>query len=73
MKLSKEDIKSLIDTGRIAGMPKGTYIPWFIDYDGRYRLIDVLDADLYSGIDCELCTSLTRTPMGVAFYLRFFF
>ena len=73
MKLTKKDIDSLIRTGRIAGMPKGTFVAGFVDYDGKYFPIYTLDAVFYTGVDCELYTHLTHALGGTVFYLRFFF
>ena len=73
MKLSKKDIKILVSCGRLAGMPKGTYVAGFDDYDGRYYPIYALDAFYYTGVDCELYTHLTHALGGIEFYLRFIF
>ena len=72
MKLTREDILSLVETGRINGMPKGTYVAGFVDYDGRYYPIYALDA-FYAGVDCEMYTHLSHALGGTVFYLRFFF
>ena len=73
MKLNEKDIDSLVKTGRIAGMPKDTYVAGFYDYDGRYRPIYELDAFFHAGVDCELYTHLTHALGAIVFYLRFFF
>lgn len=71
MKLSKEDIISLVNSGRLDGMPKDTFVAGFDDLDGKYYPIDALDAFYYEGHDCELYTYLTHALGGVEFYLRF--
>ena len=73
MKLTQKDINSLVSCRRLPGMPKGTYVAGFVDYDGLYRPIYTLDAFFYAGIHCELYTYLTHTHDGTEFYLRFFF
>ena len=73
MKLTKKDIKTLVSCGRIAGMPKGTYVAGFFDCDGQYYPIYTLDSFFYVGVDCELYTHLTKSLDGTVFYLRFFF
>ena len=71
MKLTKKDIKTLVSCGRLAAMPKGTYVAGFEDIDGRYYPIYALDAFFYAGRDCELYTHLTTALGGVEFQLRF--
>lgn len=71
MKLSKEDIISLVNSGRLDGMPEDTFVAGFDDLDGRYYPIDELDAFYYEGRDFELYTYLTHALGGVEFYLRF--
>ena len=73
MKLTQEDIVSLIETNRVPDMPKGTYVAGFFDYYGVFYPTYYLDKDFNSGIDCELCTNLLNTRDGVEFYIRFFF
>ena len=73
MKLTKKDITSLVETGRMAGMPKGMYVAGFHDCEGRYYPIYTLDSFFYVGVDCELYTHLTHALGGTVFYLRFFF
>ena len=71
MKLSKKDIMMLNKTGRLGGMPKGTYVAGFEDIDGRYFPIYELDAFFYAGRECELYTHLATALGGVEFRLRF--
>ena len=66
MKLSKKDIKTLVSCGRLSGMPKGTYVAGYVDYDEWYYPIRNLDALCHTGIECEL-VALGDTD----FYLRF--
>lgn len=73
MKLSEKDIMQLRRTGRIAGMPKDTYVAGYYDVDGRYYPIYKLDAFFHAGFDCEMYTHLTQALGGTVFYLRFFF
>ena len=73
MKLTQEDIVNLTKTGRMHDMPKGTYVAGFFDYYGVFNPTYELDKDFDSGIDCELCTNLSKSRDGVEFYIRFFF
>lgn len=73
MKLTEKDIKTLVSYGRIAGMPKGTFVAGYYEADGRYYPIYKLDAFFHRGVDCEMYTHLTQALGGVVFYLRFFF
>ena len=68
MKLTQEEIDSLVTTGWVAGMPAGGKCVGFTDYDGRYFPVYTLGAFFYAGIDCEF-----YTYNGSDFYLRFFF
>lgn len=71
MKLSKENIQSLVADGRFDGMPESSYVAGFDDLDGKYYPIDALDAFYYEGRDCELYTFLAHAEGGTEFYLRF--
>ena len=71
MKLSKADIYSLIDTGRIDEMPVNTFIDGFEDLNGEYYPISAIDA-YYKEHECEMYTHLTLAKGGIVFYLRFF-
>ena len=73
MKLTKKDIDSLVRTGRISGMPTGTYVAGFDDCAGGYYPIYALDAFLVDGRECELYTNLATALGGVEFYLRFIY
>ena len=73
MKLSKADIYSLIDTGRIDEMPANTFVDGFEDFDGKYYPISEIDADFFEDRVCEMYTYLTHADGGIVFYLRFFF
>ena len=71
MKLTKEDINKIIDTGRIDEMPANTFVDGFEDFDGEYYPISALDV-YYKDLECEMYTHLTLAKGGIVFHLRFF-
>ena len=72
LKFTKEDIQSILETGRLARMPEGTFIEGFDDTDdGDYFPVSELDADFYSGKECELYTYNTQCLGGIAYYIKF--
>lgn len=72
MKFTKEDIQSILETGRLARMPEGTFIEGFDDTDdGDYFPVSELDADFYSGKECVLYTYNAQCLGGIAYYIKF--
>ena len=70
MKLTKEDICTLVKTCRINGMPEESFVAGFDDFDGKYYPIEALDA-YYKNCECKLFTHLTKAAGGIVFFLRF--
>ena len=73
MRLTKEDIHKLVDTGRIDEMPAGAFVDGFEDFDGKYYPISAIDATCYKDRECEMYTHLTRAKGGVMCHLRFLY
>ena len=76
MKITKEDIQSILETGRLATLPEGTFIEGFYDTnDGDYFPVSELDADFYAGKECELHAFIFYTDTqclgGIAYYIKF--
>ena len=71
MRLSKENILSLIETRRIDGMPNGMFVAGFEDVDGVYYPIEALDINYDVGRECELTTQLAHALGGIECYLWF--
>ena len=72
MRLTKEDIHKLVDTGHIDEMPANTFVDGFEDLDGEYYPISAIDATYYKDHECEMYTHLTRAKGGIMCHLRFF-
>lgn len=71
LKFTKEDIQSILETGRLARMPEGTFIEGFDDTDdGDYFPVSELD-DFYAGKECVLYTYNAQCLGGIAYYIKF--